>query len=111
MLIEHLFWLGLVVAVMARGFAFVQSCKAFAFSEGDEKKVKIAATDAMAYLKCHAYGFGLINRFITFTFLTSGFFTGLSGLIGMKPVASANARIAGMPFTKAGRHSHSLFGL
>ena len=113
--VENLFWLGIVGAVLALCFAFVQNRRVLSFPEGNEKMAKIAAAiraGAGAYLKRQytvvsifflvmfailavlAYGFGLVNRFIPFAFLTGGFFTGLSGFIGMKAATRANSRTA-----------------
>jgi len=115
MSVESLFWVGIAGAILALGFAFVQSRRVLSFPEGNEKMIKIAAairSGAGAYLKRQytvvsifflvmfvilavlAYGFGLVNRFIPFAFLTGGFFTGLSGFIGMKAATNANARTA-----------------
>ena len=121
-MIEHLFWFGIVGAVVALGFAFIQSRRVLLFTEGNEKMVKIAAairSGANAYLKRQytvviifflsmfvilaflAYfplfmgrDNGFVNPFIPFAFLTGGFFTGLSGFIGMRAATSSNARAA-----------------
>ena len=117
----HLFWLGLIGALLALGFAYVQIQKVLAFSEGNEKMVKIATAirvGANAYLKRQystvikffaivfvvlcalAYipllmgAEGLVNPYAPFAFITGGFFTGLSGYIGMKVATNANARTA-----------------
>jgi len=113
--VENLFWVGIGGALLALGFAFIQSRRVLSFPEGNERMIKIAAAiraGAGAYLKRQytvvsifflvmfailavlAYGFGLVNRFIPFAFLTGGFFTGLSGFIGMKAATNANARTA-----------------
>ena len=120
--IVHLFWLGIVGAVLALGFAFIQSRRVLKYSEGNETMVKIAAairTGANAYLKRQysavfkffaivfvillglaflpeilGWDIVLVNRFSPFAFVTGGFFTGLSGYIGMKVATSANARTA-----------------
>jgi len=119
---DHLFWVGIVGAVLAIGFAFIQQRKVLKNSEGNETMVKIAAAireGANAYLKRQyrvvilffgvmtailaalAYipylvgaDQGLVNRYIPFAFLTGGFFTGLAGFIGMKAATKANARTA-----------------
>ena len=117
----HLFWLGLLGALLAIGFAYVQIRKVLAFPEGNEKMVKIATAIRMganAYLKRQystvikffaivfivlcalAYiplilgAEGLVNPYAPFAFITGGFFTGLSGYIGMKVATNANARTA-----------------
>ena len=113
-MIELLFWLGIIGAVLALGFAFVQSRRVYAFSEGTEKMIEIASairTGARAYLKrqyttlsCFfaimfvilgvlAF-FGLVSPYVPFAFIIGGFFTGLSGYIGMKVATKANSRTA-----------------
>ena len=117
----HLFWLGLVGALMALGFAYVQIRKVLAFSEGTEKMIKIATAIrmganaylkrqystvvkffaivfvvlcALAYIPLLVGAEGLVNPYAPFAFITGGFFTGLSGYIGMKVATNANARTA-----------------
>ena len=41
-----------------------------------------------------AYGFGLQSKFVPIAFLTGGFFSGLSGWLGMKTATQASARTA-----------------
>jgi len=110
--IEYLFWLGIAGAVLALVFALIQGIRVFRYPDGDETVVKIAAairTGAGAYLKRQyttvawffvimfivlgvlAF-FGLVNRFVPFAFVIGGFFTGLSGFIGMKVATIANSR-------------------
>ena len=121
-MIINLFWLGLVGAIFALGFAYVQARKVLAYSEGNEKMVKIANAIRMganAYLKRQfrtVFKFfaivfvilsglaylpllfgaeaGLVNPYTPFAFISGGFFTGLSGYIGMKVATNANARTA-----------------
>ena len=117
----HLFWLGLIGALLALGFAYVQIRKVLAFSEGNEKMVKIATAIrmganaylkrqystvikffaivfvvlcALAYIPLFMGAEGLVNQYAPFAFITGGFFTGLSGYIGMKVATNANARTA-----------------
>ena len=120
--LDLLYWVGLVGAVIAIGFAFLQHKKVLKFSEGTDAMKKLAAAirkGANAYLKRQyrtviwfflimsailaglAYiplllgqESGLVNPFIPFAFLTGGFFTGLAGFIGMKAATGANARTA-----------------
>ena len=112
---DNLFWIGLAGAVLAILFAFYQSRKVMAFSEGNDTMKKIASAirqGADAYLK-HQYatvakvffvvflvllvlawqGF-LDNWFIPFAFLTGGIYSALAGFVGMKIATSANARTA-----------------
>jgi len=83
-------------------------------SEGTEKMAKIAKSirkGAGAYLKRQYMGVGIffsvvfvvlftlsflgyLNHFVPFAFLTGGFFSALSGFIGMKTATMANARTA-----------------
>jgi len=112
--IEHLFWLGIAGAIIALGFAFVQTRRVYKFSEGNEKMIEIASairTGAGAYLKRQyttlTWFFGimfavlgilaifrLVNPFVPFAFVIGGFFTGLSGYIGMRVATRANSRTA-----------------
>ena len=82
--------------------------------EGTDKMIKISSAvrkGASAYLKRQYKGVGAffgivfiillvlslvgyVNKFIPFAFLTGGFFSGLSGYIGMKTATMANARTA-----------------
>ena len=122
MAIEHFFWLGFVGAGVALLFAFLQNRKVLKFSEGNEAMVKIAKairTGANAYLKRQysavvkffavvfvvllalafiprllGWDITLVNEFSPFAFITGGFFTGLSGYIGMKVATASNARTA-----------------
>ena len=113
-MLEQLFWLGIVGAVLSLGFALVQGRRVLSFPEGNETMIRIAGairTGAGAYLKRQyttltwffaimfvilgtlAF-FGLVNRFVPFAFVIGGFFTGLSGFIGMMISTRANSRTA-----------------
>ncbi|MCL1801434.1 MAG: sodium-translocating pyrophosphatase [Promicromonosporaceae bacterium] len=120
--IEHLFWLGLLGAGAALVFAWLQYRRVIAFSDGGGRVAHIARairTGADAYLKrqytavvkffavvfvalcalaflppLFGWDIMLVNRFSPFAFLTGGFFTGLSGYIGMKVATAANSRTA-----------------
>jgi len=119
--VVNLFWLGILGAVLALGFALIQTRKVLSYSEGNEKMIKIAAAirlGADAYLKRQyktvikffaivfvilcalAFvprffgGVELVNRFTPFAFISGGFFTALSGYIGMKVATLANSRTA-----------------
>ncbi|MCL1899970.1 MAG: sodium-translocating pyrophosphatase [Promicromonosporaceae bacterium] len=122
MSIEHLFWLGLAGALVALAFAGIKYRRVMAYSDGGGEIAKIASAirlGADAYLKRQysavirffavvfvilcglaflpgllGSDLELINRFSPFAFLTGGFFTGLSGYIGMKIATAANARTA-----------------
>ena len=112
---DNMFWIGLAGALAAVAFAWFQSKKVCAFSEGNDTMKKIAAAirqGANAYLQ-HQYatvakvffvvflillalsGFHLLdNWFIPFAFLTGGIYSALAGFVGMKIATSANARTA-----------------
>ena len=114
-LLENLFWVGLVGALIALIFALTQAKKVLKFSEGTELMQKLAASirkGANAYLKRQyttvakifiivfvilliLAGVGMLdNWFIPFAFLTGGIWSGLAGFVGMKLATSANARTA-----------------
>ena len=119
-MIMHLFWLGIAGAVLALGFALIQGIKVIRYPKGNETMEKIAGairTGAGAYLKRQyttltwffaimfiilsllafiprLFGAeqGLVSPFVPFAFIIGGFFTGLSGYIGMKVATLANSR-------------------
>lgn len=104
-------FLGAVIALLFAGFTAKRVLK---FSEGTEKMQKISKSirqGANAYLKrqysvvaiffagmfavlCVMAAFDLLTWFVPFAFVTGGFFSGLSGFIGMKIATLANARTA-----------------
>ncbi|WP_343214263.1 sodium-translocating pyrophosphatase [Flavonifractor sp. An100] len=110
-----MFWIGLAGAAAAILFAYLQSRKVLAFSEGSDTMKKIASAirqGANAYLR-HQYAtvskvffvvflillalaqFQMLdNWFIPFAFLTGGIYSALAGFVGMKIATSANARTA-----------------
>ncbi|MBR5515164.1 MAG: sodium-translocating pyrophosphatase [Clostridia bacterium] len=106
--------LTLAAAVLALLFAFVTSRRVMRFSEGNDKMKKISSSirqGANAYLK-RQYKvviiffavmflilgtmavFNLLTPYVPFAFITGGFFSALSGFIGMKIATAANARTA-----------------
>ena len=111
---ENAFWIGVVAAVFALGFAFVQSRKVMQFDEGNETMKKISASiraGAGAYLKRQfrtlsifyvvmvailgVLAFmGYASPFIPFAFLTGGIFSQLAAYFGMKIATRANVRTA-----------------
>ena len=111
---DNLFWISLAASVIALIFVLLQSKKVLAFSEGTElmKKIsKAVRTGASAFLRrqyktvavffavlfivlCVMAYFKLVTWFVPFAFVTGGFFSGLSGFIGMKIATHANARTA-----------------
>ena len=108
------YWIGVVGAVIALAFAFLQSRKVLKFSEGTEKMKEIAEAireGASAYLRRQfkvvaifyavvvvVLGIlallGYVSPFIPFAFLTGGIFSQLSAFIGMKIATKANVRTA-----------------
>ena len=119
-MVEQLFWLGIVGALIALGFALIQGIKVLRYPKGSDAMEEIASairTGAGAYLKRQyttitwffaimfivlgALAFvpmffgakqGLVSRYVPFAFIIGGFFTGLSGFIGMKVATIANSR-------------------
>ncbi len=107
-------FLTLAGSIIAMIFAIVTAKKVMRYSEGTEKMKKIAQSireGANAYLKRQytvvAVFFGamflilgamslanLLTPYVPFAFLTGGFFSGLSGFIGMKIATASNARTA-----------------
>jgi K(+)-stimulated pyrophosphate-energized sodium pump len=116
-ILENLFWIGFVGAVIAGLFAVMQAKKVMSFSEGNDKMKKIAASireGANAYLKrqyttvlkvfavvfvilliiAFASGGRMLSKYTPFAFVTGGVWSMLAGLIGMKIATSSNARTA-----------------
>ena len=105
-------FLTLAAAIIALIFALAQAKKVLKFDEGTDLMKKISASirsGANAYLK-RQYSIvgvffaimfvvlgvmafaGLLTPYVPFAFLTGGFFSGLSGFIGMRIATKANAR-------------------
>ena len=112
---QLLFWVVPVTSVLALGFAWYFHRQMMKESEGTPQMIKIAAAvrkGAMSYLKQQykivglvfmglvilfsimAYGFDVQNHWVPVAFLTGGFFSGLSGFLGMKTATYASARTA-----------------
>ena len=112
---QLLFWLVPAASVLALGFAWYFHRQMMKQSEGTPQMIKIAAAvrrGAMSYLKQQykivgwvflglvilfsvmAYGFDVQNHWVPIAFLTGGFFSGLSGFLGMKTATYASARTA-----------------
>lgn len=113
---EHLlFWLVPASSILALCFAFYFYKQMMKVSEGTPQMIKIAVAvrrGAMSYLKQQykivgwvflglvilfsimAYGFQVQNAWVPIAFLTGGFFSGLSGFLGMKTATYASARTA-----------------
>jgi len=113
-MVERLFILAPIGSILALLFAFYQARKIYKFSEGNDimRKISAAVRDgANAYLKRQYTGValffiamfvilgimamtGFLTPFVPFAFITGGFFSGLSGFIGMKIATASNARTA-----------------
>ena len=103
-----------VGAIIALLFVVITAKKVLRFSEGTPLMQKISQSirqGANAYLKrqysvvgvffacmvvvlCVMAACGLLTWFVPFAFLTGGFFSGLSGFIGMKIATASNCRTA-----------------
>ncbi|MBQ8894276.1 MAG: sodium-translocating pyrophosphatase [Clostridia bacterium] len=101
-------------ALIALLFAILMARKVMKFSEGSDLMKKISGSirqGANAYLKrqysivlvffvcmfvvlCVMAAFKLLTWFVPFAFVTGGFFSGLSGFVGMKIATAANSRTA-----------------
>ena len=101
-------------ALLALIFALFTAKKVLKFSEGNDTMKKISLSirqGANAYLKrqysvvvvffaiifivlCVMAAFGLLTWFVPFAFITGGFFSALSGYVGMKIATLSNARTA-----------------
>ena len=113
-LVEKIYWIAPISALMALGFAVFFYKKMMSANEGNDTMKKIAQyvrEGAMAYLMRQykvvslvfavlfilftalAY-IGMQNPFVPIAFLTGGFFSGLCGFLGMKTATNAGARTA-----------------
>jgi len=101
-------------AVLSLLFALFLAYRIKSFSTGTELMTKLSASikkGAQVYLKRQYTGvgiffafmfavllvlwrLGLVNPFVPFAFITGGFFSGLSGFVGMSVATSSNARTA-----------------
>ena len=110
-----LFWLVPISSVLALLFAWYFYKQMMKTDEGTPQMKKIALhvrKGAMSYLRQQykivgivflvlvvlflimAFGFGVQNKWVPVAFLTGGFFSGLSGYLGMKTATYASARTA-----------------
>ncbi len=106
-------WLTWVGSIAALVFALYQAISVLRKDPGTDAMQAISKAvqeGAMAYLKQQysvvgmvfvglfvllsilSYGFGFISPFVPFAFITGGFFSGLSGFIGMSIATRANCR-------------------
>lgn len=111
----YLFWMVPAASLLALALAGYFYKQMMRESEGTPIMAKIAShvrQGAMSYLKQQykvvtwvfvglvilfavmAYGFNLQNHWVPVAFLTGGFFSGLSGYLGMKTATYASARTA-----------------
>ena len=101
-------------SILALAFAASRAARVLKFPQGNEQMQKISSSihhGAMAYLRrqyriliCFFAGmfvilfamaaFGYLTWFVPFAFITGGFFSGLSGFVGMQIATRANARTA-----------------
>jgi K(+)-stimulated pyrophosphate-energized sodium pump len=109
-----LIWLTPICALIALGVAYYLYRNVMAYSEGTDLMVEIAQAvreGAMAYLR-RQYRivaivfvvlffvllvmslFGIQDPIVPFAFVTGGFFSGVTGFIGMKTATNASARTA-----------------
>ena len=113
-LLSHLYWISLIASVLALLFAYSQAKIVLGSDEGTDKMKQISnaiRTGASAFLKrqyrtviiffaamfvvlCAMAFFGKLTWYVPFAFLTGGFFSGLSGFIGMSIATRANNRTA-----------------
>ena len=112
---NNLFWIVPIASVLALCFAWYFHKQLMKESEGTPAMIKIAEAvrrGAMSYLRQQykivswvflglvilfsimAYGFDVQNGWVPVAFLTGGFFSGLSGFLGMKTATYASARTA-----------------
>lgn len=109
-----LWWLGVVAALVALGFAAYFYRQLMRESEGTPRMIEIAQAvreGAMAYISSQYRVVGLVfavlfvlflvmaflrlqNPVVPFAFLTGGIFSALCGFIGMKTATNASARTA-----------------
>lgn len=107
-------WMVLAAAILGLAFAVYKFFWVKGKPEGTKQMSDIAGKirkGAMAYLKrqyktvavfflcmlvilCVMAGMGMLTWFVPFAFLSGGFFSGLSGFVGMKIATYANARTA-----------------
>jgi len=110
----YLFLLAPICAIIALLFVWKQARNVMSYPEGTDKMKAIAMAirnGARTYLKRQyavvsifflimmiilgiMAAFGLLTPFVPFAFITGGFFSGLSGFIGMKIATYANSRTA-----------------
>ncbi len=113
-MMDYMPFVVLAVSVIALVYSAIQYSSVKKRDEGTDKMIEIGKkirTGAMAYLKrqyktvgiffavifvllCIIATLGYVTWFVPFAFITGGFFSGLSGFIGMKIATYANTRTA-----------------
>ena len=113
-LLSHLYWISLFASICALLFAYAQAKKVLNSDEGTDRMKQISQfvrTGASAFLKrqyrtvliffavmfCILCGMAAAHKltwYVPFAFITGGFFSGLSGFIGMSIATRANDRTA-----------------
>jgi K(+)-stimulated pyrophosphate-energized sodium pump len=122
-MIEPLFWLAPVGALVALGFAWLFFRDMRRQDSGSEQMQRIGShvrAGAMAYLRQQyrvmlavflvlaalfallAFGFGVQSTWLPFTFLCGGFFSALAGYCGMQTATLASTRTAAAARTSLG---------
>ena len=110
---EDLMWIAWIASLAAVAFAGIAAIRVLRKDPGNEttrslsRHIQIGATAYIvqqykivalffavlfALFIILSFGFGYISRFVPFAFLTGGFFSALSGFIGMSIATRANAR-------------------
>ena len=113
-LLSHLYWISLFASLVALFFAYAQAKKVLNADEGTDRMKQISRfvrTGASAFLKrqyrtviiffavmflvlCGMAAAHKLTWYVPFAFITGGFFSGLSGYIGMSIATRANDRTA-----------------
>ena len=113
-LLSHLYWISLFASLVALFFAYAQARKVLNADEGTDRMKQISRfvrTGASAFLKrqyrtviiffavmflvlCGMAAAHKLTWYVPFAFITGGFFSGLSGYIGMSIATRANDRTA-----------------
>ena len=113
-LMDNLWLISLIASIVALAFVVYQAKLVLSFDEGTDKMKKISQSvrsGANAFLKrqyktvgifficmiviiCIMAALNMLTWYVPFAFLTGGFFSGLSGFIGMKIATASNDRTA-----------------
>ena len=113
-LLSHLYWISLVASIVALVFAYMQAKIVLNSDEGTDRMKQISQfvrTGASAFLKrqyrtvviffvvmfavlCVMAATNKLTWYVPFAFITGGFFSGMSGYIGMSIATRANNRTA-----------------